>query len=133
MRRKQMKRISLVLITVLLCAFAGAAMAEPKAKSTILHCGCSWDGLEASMLYGENTISAKSRGHDAHLVGTTDACYAGQIDVGDGVFQDVYTDFVRNGDDCQLDGPPLGDPIADCPDLDGPVAGDACGVVVLLQ
>ena len=108
-----MKKLTLVLLSLVLLGFAGTAMAEKKAKSTILHCGCAWDGLEASMVYGENNISSKSRGHDAHVFGSMDSCFDGQVLVED-AFVDVYTDFVRTASDCQLDGPQLGDPIDMC-------------------
>ena len=135
-----MKKLTPVLLSLVLFGFAGSAMADKPAdkpggkpeKSTILHCGCNWDGLAASMVYKEITISSKSRGHDGHVVGTVGSCYAGQIDLGEDVYEDVFVDFVRNGDDCQLSGPPLGDPILDCAGFDPvPVAGDLCGIDVI--
>ena len=149
-----MKKLTLMLLSLVLAGFAGSAMAgkpdcgpatgapgmgvptmanKPE-KSTILHCGCEWDdlGLVASMVYKEITISSKSRGHDGHVAGTIGSCYAGQIEVSIDVYEDVFVDFVRNGDDCQLSGPPLGDPILDCTEFDPmPVAGDPCGVEVI--
>jgi hypothetical protein len=74
------------------------------------------------MVYEEISISSRSRGHDAHIVGTIDSCF-------DGVEE---SDFVRTGSDCQISGPPLGDPIADCGE-DGPFAGDVCGVPVVQE
>lgn len=127
-----MKKLTLVLLSLVLLGFAGTAMAK-KDKSTVLHCGCAWDGLVASMEYSEISISSKSRGHDGHTAATVDSCYAGQVEVDTDVFEDVYIDFVRTGDDCQLDGPPLGDPIVDCPDVEPPVAGDTCGAELLIQ
>ena len=135
-----MKKLTLVLLSLILIGFAGLAMAEKKPKSTILHCGCAWDGAEASMVYGENNISSKSRGHDAHAFGSMDSCFDGQVLVDDALV-DVYTDFVRTASDCQLSGPALGDPIDACTtqeeadaafELDGtvlyvPAAGDECG------
>lgn len=135
-----MNKLTLTLLSLVLVVFAGTAMAEKKPKSTILHCGCSWDGADASMVYGENNINSKSRGHDAHVFGSMDSCFDGQVLVEDALV-DVYTDFVRTASDCQLDGPPLGDPIDTCTtqeeadaafDLDGtvlyvPAAGDECG------
>jgi hypothetical protein len=126
-----MKKLTLVLLSLVLLGFAGSALAK-KDKSTILHCGCAWDELAPSMVYKEITISAKSRGHDAHVVGTIGSCYAGQAEVEPGVFEDVFVDFVRAGDDCQLSGPPLGDPILGCDEYDpAPLAGDLCGVEVI--
>lgn len=121
-----MKRISFALFAILALLLAIPAMAAPPAKSTILHCGCQWDGFEASMNYVEITISSKSRGHDAHIAGSIDSCFTGD-ELVDDVLVPTFADFVRIGDDCQIDGPPLGDPIADCPALDGPEVGDECG------
>ena len=134
-----MKNLTIVLFSVLLIGFAGSAMAK-KDKSTVLHWGCDWDGEVASLVYEAINISAKSRGHDGHVFGSMDACFDGQVLI-DEVLVDVYTDFVRTASDCQLDGPPLGDPIDACTtqeeadaafELDGtvlyvPMAGDACG------
>lgn len=126
-----MKQLLLLTISLSLLAVASVTLAAPKPKSTILHCGCTWDDVEAAMQYTESTVSARSKGHDAHVAGSIDSCFAGLVDIGEGLFEAVYVDFVRGGDDCQLAGPPLGEPIADCPELDGPVAGDVCGMEVL--
>jgi len=127
-----MKKLTIALIAICTLGLAATVVAAPPAKSTILHCGCQWDGLDASMNYEEITISSKSRGHDAHVVGSIDSCYTGDEEVEVGVFEPTFQDFVRNGDDCQLSGPPLGDPIASCDSFDPePVAGDECGSEVI--
>ena len=124
-----MKKSSILFIGLMLLVLAGPTLAAKPDKANILHCGCAWDGLVATMEYGENNISAKSRGHDAHIAGSIDSCKDGEVFNDDlGVWEDTFSDFVRNGDDCQVDGPPLGDPILDC---DGPVAGDPCGIQVI--
>ena len=87
----------------------------PAPKATIMHCGCNSAGND--MVYKEITINSKSRGHDAHVAGTIDSCF-------DGV--DTYTDVIRIGGDCQLSGPPLGDPIDACSEP-APQPGDDCG------
>ena len=124
-----MKKFSILLIGLMLLVLAAPTLAAKPDKANILHCGCAWDGVVATMEYGENNISAKSRGHDAHIAGSIDSCKDGEVwnDVTE-VFDDTFSDFVRNGDDCQVDGPPLGDPILDC---DGPVVGDSCGIEVI--
>lgn len=109
-----MKNLVSTLLLLVLLAFATITMAGPKPKSTILHCGCNLAGDD--MEYIQIVVSAKSRGHDAHVAGSFDACF-------DGV--DTWTDVMRTGDDCQLGGPPLGDPILAC---DGPAELDDCGV-----
>ena len=135
-----MKKLTLIFLSLALAGFTGYAMAEKPAdkpggkpeKVTLLHCGCDWDGLAPSMVYKEITVSSKSKGHFNHVVGSIDSCYAGQVEIDVDLYEDVYVDFVRNGDDCQLAGPPLGDPILDCAGFDlPPVAGDACGVEVI--
>lgn len=87
----------------------------PAEKAAVMHCGCNLagNGMEYTMI----SINSKSRGHDAHVMATIDSCF-------DGV--ETYTDVIRTGDDCQLTGPPLGDPIASCSDTP-PVAGEDCG------
>ena len=124
-----MKKLSMLLIGLMLLVLAGPTLAAKPDKANILHCGCAWDGEFATMEYGQNNISAKSRGHDAHIVGTIDSCKDGEVFNDDlQVWEDTFSDFVRNGNDCQVDGPPLGDPILDC---DGPAVEDLCGIEVL--
>jgi hypothetical protein len=133
-----MKNLALILFNILLIGFATTAMAN-KDQSTILHCGCAWDGQNASMEYGENTISSRGRGHDGHVFGSMESCYNGQELIND-VYVDVYTDFLRISSDCQLDGLSVGYPIDACvtqEEVDedptdkidyAPAAGDLCGI-----
>lgn len=121
-----MKMFSLALTALVVVAFTGTANAGPE-KTTILHCGCVWDGEVASMAYEELSISKNGGGHAGHVVDSTDACYAGQ----DELDEAIYIDFVRTGADCQIAGPELRDPIDACPEEDGPEAGDSCGEPVV--
>jgi hypothetical protein len=128
-----MKKLSILLISLMLLVLAGPTLAAKPDKATILHCGCVWDGdVTATMEYKELNISAKSRGHDAHVIGTVDSCKDGEVwnDLTE-VYDDTFSDFVRNGYNCQLSGDPLGDPILPCEGDPAPVAGDECGVEVL--
>lgn len=121
-----MKHAFVLPVALLTLGFAATALSAPPAKSSILHCGCAEDGL--SMVYKEISVSSKSSGHDAHVATSPDSCFVGVVeDV------EIYFDFVRTGSDCQLSGPPLGDPIADCSTFEdpGPVAGDTCGEELL--
>ena len=120
------KLTALTSIIALVSAMGGASIAVaapnghgPAEKAAVLHCGCNLagDGMEYTVI----SINSKSRGHDAHVAGTIDSCF-------DGV--EIYTDIVRTGADCQIDGPELGDPIAPCDDT-SPVGGDVCGAVVI--
>lgn len=117
-----MRHVIISLMFVLTLCLSGAAMAVPPAgKSVVLHCGCNATG--DGMQYSAIDISSKSKGHDAHVVGTIDSCF-------DGV--DTYTDFVRSGDDCQISGPDLGEPIDACSEFQTPpLAGDTCGTEVV--
>lgn len=90
----------------------------PKAKATILHCGCADTGDR--MEYVEIRIGAKSRGHRKHEAGSLDSCAPEGVD--------TFLDFVRAGSDCQLDGPALRDEMAACTDQ---VEGQECGMEVL--
>lgn len=138
-----MKKLTIVLLSLVLIGMAGSVWAVKPAKSEVLHCGCVWDdfGEVASMEYKVITINSKSRGHDAHYFGSMDACFAGQVLEGD-ILVDVNIDFVRTAPDCQLAGPPLGDPIDFCTTQEEadaallevppvvlyvPAAGDECG------
>ncbi|MDH3467712.1 MAG: hypothetical protein OES26_17690 [Gammaproteobacteria bacterium] len=114
-----MKRLVVSMACLSVFGIASSAMAAPPGKSTILHCGCVVDAVGVpNMRYVEISVNSKTRGHDNHFAGTIDSCF-------DGV--DTFTDFVRTGSDCQIDGPELGDPILAC---EGPVAGDICGAEV---
>jgi len=130
-----MKKLSIVLLSLILIGMAGSVWAAKPIKSLVLHCGCVWDdiGEVASMEYKEITISSKSKGHDAHVAGSIDSCYNGQVEVETDVWEDDYADFVRSGADCQLDGPELGDPIDFCPEEEPPVAGETCGNELNIQ
>jgi len=114
-----MKKLIVFMACLGVFGFTSSVMAEgPPAKSTILHCGCVIDDSdEVVMQYKEISVSSKSRGHDNHVAGDIDSCPVGD---------ETFIDFVRTGDDCQIDGPPLGDPIAGC---EGQEPGDVCGVV----
>jgi len=115
-----MRSISIALsalVALVTVGAAGAALANPPGRSTILHCGCNEAG--DGMVYNEITVSSRTRGHDAHVAASIDSCF-------DGI--DTYNDVVRTGSDCQLSGPPLGDPIASC---DGPAEDDVCGTLII--
>ncbi|MGD8643819.1 MAG: hypothetical protein PVI15_06000 [Chromatiales bacterium] len=121
-----MKYSTVLTSTIVLAAAMGlsasAAVAAPKGpapKATVMHCGCNVDGTDLE--YTTIAISSRSKGHDAHVAGSIDSCF-------DGV--DTYTDFIRLGDDCQIDGPPLGDPIDACVEPI-PMEGESCGATVM--
>ena len=114
-----MKKLLIPSFFLVMYGVSASALAAPPAKSTILHCGCNEAG--DAMEYAEISVSSKSRGHDTHIAGSIDSCL---------VDEETTIDIVRLGDDCQLDGPPLGDPIESCEE-EGPIAGDICGLPVI--
>jgi hypothetical protein len=111
-----MNKLLIPSLFLVMYGVAASALAAPPAKSTILHCGCTLAG--DAMVYEAISVNSKSRGHDAHVVGSIDSCF---------IDEDTSIDMVRIGADCQLGGPPLGDPIGPCAE-EGPEAGDICGV-----
>ncbi len=96
-----MKKLSLVLISLLLVGFAGSALAAKDAK-TIRHCGCVYDSIsdEASMVFHDVVVSGKSQGHGNHLVDSEDLCFAG-LDSEDLATFELW---VRDADDCMVAG-----------------------------
>jgi len=95
-------------------AFAG------KNKTSILHCGCSESG--DAMVYKEIRVSSKSKGHRNHIATSTDACLTGYEADG----SEIYTDFVRIGSDCTIEGNLTG--LSPC---ETPMAGDTCGAEII--
>jgi hypothetical protein len=87
-----------------------------KEKVTLLHCGCAADATR--MEFVQISVSQNSKGHGKHVAGSIDSCAA------DG---ENYLDFVRNGSDCQIDGPAV-EGIAFCSDQ---VVGQECGSEVI--
>ena len=91
-----------------------------KNKTSILHCGCKESG--DAMVYKKIRVSSKSRGHRNHIATSTDACLTGYDSEG----SEIYTDFVRAGDDCTLDGDLAG--LTAC---DGAEEGAVCGMEII--
>ena len=124
-----MKKLSLILISLLLFAFAGSTLAAKDAK-TILHCGCVFDEfgvVGVGMVYHEIDVAGNSKGHIGHLVGTFDDCF-------DGTFTEDTPNtvpFIRSGEDCELSD--SDDDIGQCTAFEDPdpVEGDDCGDLVI--
>lgn len=95
-------------------AFAG------KQKTSILHCGCTESG--DGMVYKAISVSSKSKGHKNHIATLTDSCLTGYEADG----SEIYTDFVRAGDDCTLEGTLTG--LFACVDA---MNGDTCGMEII--
>ena len=114
--------IALASVMGLGASVAVAAPGGPHGKAAVMHCGCNLAGND--MEYKVISISSKSRGHDAHVIGTIDSCF-------DGI--ETYTDVVRLGGDCQVGGSDLGDPIDRCDMMTTPPnEGDDCGGEAIL-
>jgi hypothetical protein len=87
-----------------------------KEKITLLHCGCAAEATR--MEFVQISVSHNSKGHMKHVAGSIDSCSAGG---------DSFVDFVRNGSDCQIDGPDV-EGIDFCTDQ---VVGQECGSEVI--
>ena len=74
------------------------------------------------MVYKEIRVSSKSKGHKNHIATSTDACLTGYEADG----SEIYTDFVRAGDDCTLDGNLTG--LTAC---ESAMEGAACGMEII--
>lgn len=95
-----MKKLSLILISLLLFAFAGSTLAAKDAK-TIRHCGCVFDSIEGvSMVFHDVLVSGNSQGHQNHLAGSEDLCFAG-LDINE---EPTFELWARDADDCMIDG-----------------------------
>jgi hypothetical protein len=132
-----MKKLSLVLLALLLVGFAGSALAGKSAK-TIRHCGCTFDYTVESgteMLYHDIETTGNSKGHGKnHVVGSFSDCWTGTYtEIEPGVFVPDTEQWMRSGDDCLVDG--TDGTLADCdmgneiPD-DDILEGTDCGDVV---
>lgn len=94
-----MKKLSLVLISLLLVGFAGSALAAKDAK-TIRHCGCVYDSIDGvSMVFHDVLVSGKSQGHRNHLVDSEDLCFAG-LDLSE---EPTFELWARDADDCMME------------------------------
>jgi hypothetical protein len=86
-----MKKIVIILGAVALVGMSVTATAAPPPKQTIMHCGCTVDGLGLEMR--TIIVSSKGKGHRNHLIGSETTCYLNDIEV------DTYT---RTQSDCTL-------------------------------
>ena len=108
-----MKKLSILLISVMLLVLAGPTLAAKPDPKTIRHCGCSYveiDGVgEVSMVFHDIIVAGKSNGHKNHVATTDDPdlCFAGTVDE-----EATYEEFVRDQADCLMEGLDLG--IAAC-------------------
>ena len=120
-----MKKLFIIVFSVLLLVLAGPTLAAKPDPKTIRHCGCSYveiDGEgEASMVFHDITVAGKSKGHRNHVANAEDIefCFAGTVDE-----EATYDEFVRDQADCLVDGEDSD--IADC-GLEGPAEFAECG------
>ena len=95
-----MKKLPLVLFSLLLIGFAGPAAAAKNAKQ-VLHCGCVYSSLDGvSMVFHEISIAGNSQGHRNHVIDSEDLCFAGLDDNLDA----TYEPWERDADDCMISG-----------------------------
>lgn len=146
-----MKKITLVLLSLVLIGMAGIAWAGGP-KNDIMHCGCVYvadnetDGT-ASMEWKQLSIK-NGKGHRNHVVDQLDDCLSGYDEVfctEDDVLNEVpgclstadvksydptYTTFFRDNDDCLVAGNLNFLDLCDVPETEEdetPVEGDDCG------
>ena len=89
-----MKKLSLVLLSLVLIGFAGIALAGKPTETMIAHCGCNYDG--DAMEWQIITVNPNSKGHQNHEVDDTEECWDPT---------DTYVEYLdRDYDDCELVG-----------------------------
>ena len=127
-----MKKLSLVLLSLVLIGFAGSAIAAKNAKD-VLHCGCVLDqyGVEGhGMVYHEISISGNSKGHAKnHVNGSTSFCFTGDYEITE-PYAPIEEEWMRTGPDCELSDV---DDLANCDTLEPvPSEGLDCGDIAIL-
>ena len=116
-----MKKLSILLIGLMLLVLAGPTLAAKPDPKQIRHCGCVYDSLDgASMIFHDLVIAGNSQGHRNHLATTDDfdLCFAG-LDIDE---LPTYEMWVRDEADCLISGTNNG--LVDCVDQ---VEFDSCG------
>jgi hypothetical protein len=126
-----MKKLFIVLISVLLLVIAGPSLAAKPSPKSILHCGCVLDEFGAvgvDMVYHEIEVSGNSGGHKRHLVTTTDDCGTGVYEEVE-PFAEITQEWMRTGKDCLISG--TDNNIELCEEfLEVPYEGLSCGGLV---
>ena len=145
-----MKTFGYLLLSIAIIGFSGSAVAKSP-KNDIMHCGCVYVAEDettgtASMEWKQLSIK-NGNGHRNHVVDQLDDCLSGydpilctEEDVGvvegctstDDIkgYDPLYTTFVRDFDDCLVDGNLNFLELCDDPEDDfdvPPVEGDDCG------
>ena len=108
-----------------------------KPKISILHCGV--DEVAETMVYKAISVSkasisgskARSKGHGNHVFGSIDSVGTGEFAENEaGITEEVFVDYVRNSDDCLINGDGNDDSgLPTCKDL-GKKEGDLCGMIL---
>jgi hypothetical protein len=98
-----MKKLSFLLIGLMLLVLAAPTLAAKPEPKQIRHCGCVYDSLEGtSMIFHDLVLPGKSQGHRNHLASTDDydLCFAG-LDIDE---LPTYEMWVRDEADCMVSG-----------------------------
>jgi hypothetical protein len=127
-----MKKLSILLIGLMLLVLAGPTLAAKPDPKTIRHCGCVLDQYGVTgvgMVYHDIEVAGKSGGHKRHLIGTYDDCGTGVIE-SEEPFAEITEEWSRSGTDCLVTGTDAY--IAPCPDVEAFILEeDVCGSEVI--
>ncbi len=88
-----MKKLTLVLLSLVLFGFVGNVLAK-QPKEDVYHCGCNADGTD--LVWTRLNVSKNSNGHRNHEADDPESCYTWVIDVWTWV-----GDYDRGYDDCE--------------------------------
>ena len=131
-----MRKIGFLLVGLVLIGFNVTAVAGG-AKNDIMHCGCVYVADEGSLTNGTASMEwtaltvKNGKGHRNHVVDDYDDCLSGyEFDGETGLYDPLFTTFVRDSDDCVVSGNVGGLDACDNPetiDDETPVEGDDCG------
>jgi hypothetical protein len=127
-----MKKLSILLIGLMLLVLAGPTLAAKPGAKTIRHCGCVLDAYGVTgvgMVYHDIEVAGKSGGHKRHLIGTYDDCATGVFELEE-PFAEITEEWLRSGADCEVTD--LDDNIVQCPDEEPFILEeDVCGSKVI--
>jgi hypothetical protein len=97
-----MKKLSFLLIGLMLLVLAGPTLAAKPEPKQIRHCGCVYDSLDGtSMIFHDLVLPGNSQGHRNHLatLDDYDLCFAGLENE-----EPTYEMWVRDEADCMISG-----------------------------
>jgi len=118
------RKIGIVLGSLILVGLTVTAVADPPVKTDVWHCGCvNYDDPWATVAleWQELNISSKSKGHQHHYDGQVEVC-----SYWDPYYLTCYQPWERDWDDCQEVAAPNLTGVEDCSATE-PSQGALCG------